>query len=81
MKLHLLTPHAAKHFSDVAAVTIPGQSGELQVLPGHARYLGLVQAGMLSFEGAHVGRYTVGAGHAEVTGDVVTVAVDTATGC
>lgn len=80
MKLQLLTPQAEVCTATVYSVTIPGAEGEFQVLPGHTFFLTLVQAGELRFESdaGKESRFTIGEGHAEVAGDVVTVAVDRA---
>lgn len=78
MKLQLLTPQEEVCGATVRSVTIPGAEGEFQVLPGHTFFLTLVQAGELRYEseaGKEV-RLRIGAGHAEVAADKVTVAVD-----
>ncbi len=79
MQLHLLTPQQEVLSATVRSVTVPGAEGEFQVLPGHTFFLTLVKAGELWCE-TDVGekRYSIGEGHAEVTNDVLTVAVDCA---
>lgn len=78
MKLKLITATAPVFEGDVSSITIPGELGEFQVLPGHTEFVGLVASGTLSYIGEANGSYDIGAGHAEVMGDVVTVAVDSA---
>ncbi|MBI2345525.1 MAG: ATP synthase F1 subunit epsilon [Deltaproteobacteria bacterium] len=79
MKLKLLTPQVQVFEGDVDAVTLPGEEGEFQVLPGHTYLLSLLKAGEMQYESqGTTTRLTVGEGHAEVYEDIVTVAVDSA---
>ncbi|MBI2344351.1 MAG: hypothetical protein HYV02_08485 [Deltaproteobacteria bacterium] len=80
MELHLITPQEEILKATVRCVTIPGRCGQFQVLPGHTALLSLVQPGSLCYETTtgKSGCFAVGAGHAEVVDEVVTVAVDDA---
>lgn len=80
MRLHVFTPRAESlRDLEVSAVTIPGELGEMQILPGHTQLLSLVQAGELHYAGpAGAGQLQIGAGHVEVDADVITLAVDAA---
>lgn len=78
MRLHVFTPQAESlRDLEVSSVTIPGELGEMQILPGHTQLLSLVQAGELRYVGpAGDGQMHIGAGHVEVDAEVVTLAVD-----
>lgn len=77
MKLQVLTPDERLFSGDVTSVTIPGTCGEIQIMPGHTYLLTLTCAGQLSYQSPQGdGRFMVAEGHAEVSDDIVTVAVD-----
>jgi F-type H+-transporting ATPase subunit epsilon len=63
----------------VTSVTVPGEKGEMTVLPGHARLLGTMNTGILLFE-REDGRKevaAVSAGFVEVHHDKVTILAET----
>ncbi|MEW6057931.1 MAG: ATP synthase F1 subunit epsilon [Bdellovibrionota bacterium] len=63
----------------VKSVTLPGEKGEMTVLPGHARLLSTMNTGILVFE-LDSGKKEVAAvssGFVEVSQDKVTVLADT----
>jgi F-type H+-transporting ATPase subunit epsilon len=63
----------------VENVTIPGSEGEFGVLRGHEALLSSVDIGELNFtkDGKKI-YYAVNTGYAEVTGDKVTILIETA---
>jgi F-type H+-transporting ATPase subunit epsilon len=77
MQLRVITPDEELFSGEVTSVTIPGEKGQLQVLPGHTYLLSLTCSGRLDFVTAQGEQhFDVAEGHAEVLDDVVTVAVD-----
>ncbi|WP_210324651.1 ATP synthase F1 subunit epsilon [Microvirga alba] len=75
MVLELLSPERVIFSGEIEAVTLPGTSGDMTVMPGHAPLVALLQAGLVvatDVQG-HGHRAFVGGGFAEVTGTGVTV--------
>lgn len=63
----------------VTSVSVPGEKGEMTVLPGHARLLSTMNTGLLAFE-RQDGRKeyaAVSTGFVEVSNDKVTVLAET----
>ncbi|MBI4211147.1 MAG: ATP synthase F1 subunit epsilon [Deltaproteobacteria bacterium] len=80
MNLQLITPESAIFKGEVSSVTLPGEMGQLTVLPGHTVLLAKLASGKAKFtakEGEKV--YTLGPGTLEVSNDKVTVLVASAT--
>lgn len=79
LMLEIVTPEKMAFSGKVEDVTIPGTEGEFGVLRGHAALLGSVDIGELNFtrEGKKT-HYALNTGYAEVTGDKVTILVETA---
>lgn len=64
---------------DVDMVTIPGQDGEMGVLPNHAPLLSTLRPGVVKVkQGSLESLFTVTGGLAEVQPDVVTILADAA---
>lgn len=77
--LEVATPERALVREQVTEVEIPGKSGYLGVLPGHAPLLGLLGHGTLSYVVAGTRRYlAVHSGFVEVLDDHVRVLANTA---
>jgi F-type H+-transporting ATPase subunit epsilon len=77
--LHLViaTPERELVREDVTDVQIPGKTGYLGILPGHAALLGQLGTGFLSFTSGGRHRYlSVSGGFLEVKDDAVRVLAD-----
>lgn len=73
--LHLSIVTPERKFIDVTcvSVTLPGESGEMQILPGHAELMANLKAGIVNFqkENHETIRFMVGEGVVEVSLDNV----------
>jgi F-type H+-transporting ATPase subunit epsilon len=77
--LEIVTPEKLAFSDGVQEVTLPGTEGEFGVLLGHAALLSSIDIGELSFiKDSKKIFYAVNTGYAEVTGNKVTVLVETA---
>ena len=63
----------------VKSVSLPGEKGEMTILPGHARLVSVLITGILTFERENGTKETaaISSGFAEVSNDQVTVLADT----
>lgn len=82
MKLDIVTPDRRLNSvqggvslpADVDAVVLPGESGQMEILPGHAPLLALLGTGVLSFsQGGKMTSLVVSGGFAEVDRDGISV--------
>lgn len=79
MHLVVVTPRGSKVDVDVSMVTVPGQAGELGVLPGHRPLITSLAIGMLSYnEGGKVKHLATNEGFMEVHDDSVVVVTESA---
>ena len=79
MILRVVTPTKTLVDTEVAEVTAPGVAGQLGVLPQHATFLGLLEAGVVGFAASGKReRIVISGGYAEVVDDVVTILADDA---
>jgi len=79
MILRVVTPTKTLVDTEVAEVTAPGVAGQLGVLPQHATFLGLLEAGVVGFTASGKReRIVISGGYAEVVDDVVTILADDA---
>jgi F-type H+-transporting ATPase subunit epsilon len=81
IELIVVTPERQLLQETVVTVTIPGQQGELGILPGHAPLMTELGIGALSYRAAEVSQpvsIAVIRGFAEVLPDRVTVLAETA---
>jgi F-type H+-transporting ATPase subunit epsilon len=81
MPLHLeiVTPERKAFSDDVDNVYLPGEEGEMGILPNHAALVTSIAAGELRYlKGGNVTELAVGNGFAEVTQEKVTVLTDLA---
>jgi F-type H+-transporting ATPase subunit epsilon len=79
LDLEVATPERALVREQVSEVEIPGKSGYLGVLPGHAPLLGLLGHGTLSYVVGGTKRYlAIHAGFLEILDDHVRVLANTA---
>ena len=79
LALRLLTPHAEAIELEADEVTLPGQLGELGILPGHLPLLSPLREGQVGVkEGKMTHRYAISEGMLEVLPDKVTVLVERA---
>ena len=79
LQVDIVTQEEQLLSAEVSQITLPGQSGEITVMPGHAPVMTTLSAGEVTLwlkEG--VRRMIVSPGFAQVAGDAVTVLVDSA---
>ena len=78
MELRIVTPEGDKCSVEVDSVNLPGELGELGILPGHTALMSTVVVGKLCYRGAE-GEVVlaVNRGFVEVLDDVVTVLTET----
>ena len=74
LELQIVTPERAAFSGAVSEVTLPGNVGELGVLPAHRQLLTLLNAGQIVARTTSGERaFAIGSGFAEVMPDRVTV--------
>jgi F-type H+-transporting ATPase subunit epsilon len=79
LELEIVTPDKLLVRERVDGVQIPGKSGELGILPGHAPLLTSLTIGEISYrQGTNTHYLAVAWGFAEVLPDKVTILADTA---
>jgi F-type H+-transporting ATPase subunit epsilon len=79
LRLRIVTPERVFADAEVSEISAPGTVGEFGVLPEHAAYIGMLDAGLVSYQGPEVnGSVAVYGGYGEVSGDVVTILADDA---
>ena len=80
MKLNVVTPTGAK-FEDVQirSVTLPGEIGEMQILPGHEALMAALKIGVMRVEDTdgNVSTAVISGGYVEVLGDEIHCLVET----
>ena len=78
LKIRVVTPERILVDTNADSVTMPGQAGVLEVLPGAAPLMTAIGAGELVVAGGEGGeqKYVVARGFAEVLPDRVTVLVE-----
>ena len=79
LQLEVVTPERRVLSEQVNSVTVPGRSGEMGILPGHASLISELQTGVLSYnEDGTVFQLHVSGGFVEVTDDRVSVLAEIA---
>lgn len=79
LKLEIVTPESRVYSDEVNSVVLPGDLGEMGVLPNHAPLVTSLLPGELRItKGGTVTEYAVGEGFVEVTGTTVKVLTDLA---
>ena len=79
LNLLLVTAEKTVVDAEADAVTLPGESGELGILPGHTALLTLLKTGVLSYQKAGAGEaFALDGGMAEISNDIVRVLVGVA---
>ena len=79
MHLVVVTPRGSKVDTNVASVTLPGEMGELGILPGHRPLITSLNIGILSYsDGAKTKQLATNEGFAEVHDDEVVVVTESA---
>jgi ATP synthase, F1 epsilon subunit (delta in mitochondria) len=79
MQLVIVTPQGSKVNAQVASVTVPGELGELGILPGHRPLITSLAIGMLTYsEGGKVRHLATTEGFMEVHDDEIVVVTQTA---
>lgn len=80
MQLKLITPEQEVLSTEADYITVPGEVGELGILPQHTYLVSLLTSGVMSYtKGGKTERYQLSGGHVEVADDVVVVMADSAT--
>jgi F-type H+-transporting ATPase subunit epsilon len=78
-RLSLHTPEACAYDGEAESIVVPGADGLYGVLANHAPMIGVVRDGLLSVRGPDGHRwFVVGEGIAEIGGNAVSLAVETA---
>ena len=82
LKLTLLTPERRVFEGvDVSSVTLPGSEGQIQILPGHASFLGSLETGAFRFsrtqDGGGEDAGVISSGFFRVADGLVTVMAET----
>ena len=77
--LKIVTPRGLERQVDAAAVTVPSARGEIGILPGHAKYNGLLGVGIMSITETNGAASTcvVSGGFCTFSDGVMTVLADT----
>jgi F-type H+-transporting ATPase subunit epsilon len=79
INLEVVTPERRLLAETVDAVTVPGATGEVGVLPGHTPLISLLKTGVLSYtQGGSTKKMMVSGGFVEVAEDRVSVLADMA---
>jgi F-type H+-transporting ATPase subunit epsilon len=79
LQLDITTPERGVLSEAVDAVTLPGLSGEIGILPGHTPLISQLQTGVLSYtQGTTTRRLHVSGGFVEVSDDRVAVLAELA---
>lgn len=79
LNLEIVTPERKLLSEKVDAVTVPTMSGEVGILQNHAPLIGVLKAGVLSYQkGGATERLMIAGGFIEVSSDNVSVLADTA---
>lgn len=79
INLEIVTPERTLLSTEADYVTIPGEIGELGILPGHIPLLTNLQSGILSYtKGGSEQKIAVHYGYAEVCKDSITILAKTA---
>ncbi|MFP6608961.1 MAG: ATP synthase F1 subunit epsilon [Deltaproteobacteria bacterium] len=79
LRLRIVTPERVLADAEVSEISAPGTVGEFGVLPEHTAYIGMLDAGLVSYHGPEAnGSVAVYGGYGEVSGDVVTILADDA---
>jgi F-type H+-transporting ATPase subunit epsilon len=77
LELTIVTPSGPAYRGDVDSVVLPGSEGDFGVLPGHERFLTALRTGEVQIKaGAQTVYAAASEGFADVSGDRVTVLVD-----
>lgn len=74
LKLEILTPQGTVFAREVDMVTLPGQEGEMGILPQHAPLITLIGSGeIIARRGLEEHRFLITGGCAEITQDRVAI--------
>jgi F-type H+-transporting ATPase subunit epsilon len=77
LDLTIVTPSGPAYHGEVDSVVLPGSEGDFGVLPGHERFLCALRIGEVQIRtGAHTIYAAASDGFADVSGERVTVLVD-----
>lgn len=80
-KVKIITPERVVFSHTAESVSVPGTSGEMELLPGHvALFSSVVPGTIVVKDGDKKAEFAVGAGIVEVCGDMVSLLLDSAKG-
>jgi F-type H+-transporting ATPase subunit epsilon len=81
LQLEIVTPQRAAYSGAVSEITLPGDFGEMGILPGHRALMTLVPGGEITAHGSEgVRHFAIDGGFAEILPDKVTILVRTCEG-
>lgn len=73
-QLKILSPSGIKVDTNVVSVTVPSGAGEIQFLPGHCEFVGLLADGTVTFDaGGAVDKVAVADGTIEFSAGTLTL--------
>lgn len=79
IQLEVVTPERRLMSEAVDMVTVPGEGGELGILPGHTPLISQLRTGILTYtQGGTTGRLHISGGFMEVNDDRVSVLAEVA---
>lgn len=80
IKLNVVTPERAFLSTAAKSVTLPGELGHMQILPGHTPALFALKTGLVAYESDHgaVDRFMIASGFVEIDDSSVNVLCDLA---
>lgn len=78
MTFELVSPERKLASVEAAAVTVPGQEGDLTAMANHAPFLTTLRPGFVAVDGGSGGRYFVTGGFAEISNNSVSVLAEEA---
>ncbi|MBU3914783.1 F0F1 ATP synthase subunit epsilon [bacterium] len=77
--MEIVTPQRVLIEAEADYVTIPGELGELGILPGHIPLLTILQSGVLTYKsGSNEKKLAIHKGYAEICNDKITILAKTA---
>lgn len=76
MNLRIITPEREELNTEVESILLPGELGQMEILPGHAKMASLLSGGeIFYFQNGEKGKFTISGGLAEITDNKVCVLV------
>jgi len=77
MNLRIITKEKETLSTETSSVSLPGECGRMQVLPGHANLIAKLQKGLISYStGSNIKTIPIHGGIVEVAQDNITVLIN-----